>query len=70
MSWMRARCGRSPPTGRQEITFDLERGKTLMVRYLAMSEPHEDGTRTVFFELNARPRSVRVPDHREGRSKR
>jgi pyruvate carboxylase len=46
----------------QEISVDLERGKTLIVRYLAMSEPHEDGTRTVFFELNGQPRSVRVPD--------
>jgi pyruvate carboxylase len=46
----------------QEISIDLERGKTLIVRYLAMSEPHEDGTRTVFFELNGQPRSVRVPD--------
>ena len=27
-----------------------------------MSEPHEDGTRTVFFELNGQPRSVRVDD--------
>ena len=46
----------------QEITIDLERGKTLIVRYLAVSEPHEDGTRTVFFELNGQPRSVRVDD--------
>ena len=46
----------------QEISVDLERGKTLIVRYLATSEPHEDGTRTVFFELNGQPRSVRVPD--------
>jgi len=46
----------------QEISIDLERGKTLIVRYLAMSEPHEDGTRTVFFELNGQPRSVRVDD--------
>jgi len=46
----------------QEITVDLERGKTLIVRYLATSEPHEDGTRTVFFELNGQPRSVRVRD--------
>ena len=45
-----------------EISVDLERGKTLIVRYLAQSEPHEDGTRTVFFELNGQPRSVRVPD--------
>jgi pyruvate carboxylase len=47
----------------EEISVDLERGKTLIVRYLAASEPHEDGTRTVFFELNGQPRSVRVPDN-------
>ncbi|MBV9697609.1 MAG: pyruvate carboxylase [Gammaproteobacteria bacterium] len=46
----------------QEISVDLERGKTLIVRFLAGSEPHEDGTRTVFFELNGQPRSVRVQD--------
>jgi pyruvate carboxylase len=46
----------------QEISIDLERGKTLIVRFIASSEPHEDGTRTVFFELNGQPRSVRVAD--------
>ena len=46
----------------QEITIDIERGKTLIVRYVATSEAHEDGTRTVFFELNGLPRSVRVQD--------
>ncbi len=46
----------------EEISVDLERGKTLIVRYVASSEPHEDGTRTVFFELNGQPRSVRVRD--------
>jgi pyruvate carboxylase len=46
----------------QEISVDLERGKTLIVRHVATSEPHDDGTRTVFFELNGQPRSVRVPD--------
>ncbi|HWW31756.1 MAG TPA: pyruvate carboxylase [Steroidobacteraceae bacterium] len=45
-----------------EISIDLERGKTLIVRYVATSDPHEDGTRTVFFELNGQPRSVRVND--------
>jgi pyruvate carboxylase len=48
----------------EEISIDLERGKTLIVRYVALSEPHDDGTRTVFFELNGQPRSVRVPDSR------
>ena len=46
----------------QEISIDLERGKTLIVTYVAVSETHDDGTRTVFFELNGQPRSVRVAD--------
>jgi pyruvate carboxylase len=46
----------------QELSIDLERGKTLIVRFVAVSETHEDGTRTVFFELNGQPRSVRVTD--------
>ena len=46
----------------QEICLDLEKGKTLFVRYVACSETHEDGTRTVFLELNGHPRSLRVPD--------
>ena len=46
----------------QEINIDLERGKTLIVRYVTTSDPHEDGTRTVFFELNGQPRPIRVPD--------
>jgi pyruvate carboxylase len=49
----------------QEISVDIERGKTLIVRYVATSEVHEDGTRTVFFELNGLPRSVRVQDRRQ-----
>jgi len=46
----------------QEINVDLERGKTLIVRYVTTSDPHEDGTRTVFFELNGQPRPVRIAD--------
>jgi pyruvate carboxylase len=46
----------------QEISIDLERGKMLIVRYVTQSEPLEDGTRTVFFELNGQPRSIRVTD--------
>ena len=46
----------------QEINIDLERGKTLIVRYVTLSDPHEDGTRTVFFELNGQPRPIRVAD--------
>ena len=46
----------------EEISVDLERGKRLFVRYVACSEVHEDGTRTVFMELNGQPRSLRVAD--------
>jgi pyruvate carboxylase len=48
-----------------EISIDLERGKTLIVCYVATSDSHDDGTRTVFFELNGQPRPVRVRDLRE-----
>ncbi|MBP6514442.1 MAG: biotin/lipoyl-binding protein, partial [Steroidobacteraceae bacterium] len=34
----------------------------LIVRFVTTSDPHDDGTRTVFYELNGQPRSVRVPD--------
>ncbi|MDA8348937.1 MAG: pyruvate carboxylase, partial [Pseudomonadota bacterium] len=46
----------------EEISIDLERGKRLFVRYVACSEVHEDGTRTVFMELNGQPRTLRVAD--------
>jgi len=46
----------------QEINIDLERGKTLIVKFVATSDVHEDGTRTVFFELNGQPRPIRVVD--------
>jgi pyruvate carboxylase len=46
----------------EEITVDLEKGKHLIIRYVASSDAHDDGTRTVFFELNGQPRSVKVPD--------
>ena len=45
-----------------EVSVDIERGKTLIVNFIATSDAHEDGTRTVFFELNGQPRSVKVPD--------
>jgi pyruvate carboxylase len=45
-----------------EIAIDIEEGKTLVVKFLAVSDPHEDGVRTVFFELNGRPREVDVRD--------
>jgi len=46
----------------EELACDIEPGKTLLVRLLSVGEPHTDGTRTVFFELNGQPRSVSVAD--------
>ncbi|RMF42284.1 MAG: pyruvate carboxylase [Planctomycetota bacterium] len=46
----------------EEIEVEIEPGKTLIIRYLAVGEPHEEGTRTVFFELNGQPREVTVVD--------
>ena len=46
----------------EEISFDLEPGKTLIVKFLTTSEPHPDGSRTVFFELNGQPREVQIKD--------
>jgi pyruvate carboxylase len=45
-----------------EIAVDIEKGKTLIIRFLAVGDPAEDGRRTVFFELNGQPRSVRIAD--------
>jgi pyruvate carboxylase len=45
-----------------EISIEIERGKTLIVRYLTTGDVREDGTRTVFFELNGQPRDIRVAD--------
>ncbi len=46
----------------EEIAVDIERGRTLIVHYLARSEPDRKGECTVFFELNGQPRTVRVAD--------
>jgi pyruvate carboxylase len=46
----------------QEVTVEIEPGKTLIISFLTVGEPHPDGTRTLFFELNGQPREVRVRD--------
>src|SRR5262249_50699871 len=46
----------------EETSVEIERGKTLFVKYLTTGEVREDGTRTVFFELNGQPRAVTVAD--------
>ncbi|HZS55749.1 MAG TPA: pyruvate carboxylase [Bryobacteraceae bacterium] len=46
----------------EEMTIDLEPGKTLIVRLLTVGEPRSDGLRPVFFELNGQPREVEIRD--------
>ena len=46
----------------EEIAIDLEPGKTLIIKFLTISDAHVDGTRTVFFELNGQPREITVAD--------
>ena len=45
-----------------DVTVELEAGKTLIIKFQTVGEPHPDGTRTVFFELNGQPREVTVRD--------
>ena len=46
----------------EEISVDIEAGKTLIIKFLAVGDAHLDGRRTVFFELNGQPREVLVED--------
>ncbi|WP_406700348.1 pyruvate carboxylase [Singulisphaera sp. Ch08] len=50
------------PDPAAENLVEIEPGKTLIVKLLAVGEPHADGKRTVFFELNGQPREVEVAD--------
>jgi pyruvate carboxylase len=45
-----------------EMAVELEPGKALVIKFLTIGEPHPDGTRTVFFELNGQPREVSIRD--------
>jgi pyruvate carboxylase len=46
----------------EEIAVEIAPGKTLILKFLTASDPHPDGTRTLFFELNGQPREVNVRD--------
>ena len=45
-----------------ELSVEIEEGKTLIVRLMAVGELGADGQREVFFELNGQPRSLRIND--------
>jgi pyruvate carboxylase len=52
----------------EEVSIDIEPGKTLIVKFLTVGEPQPDGKRVVYFELNGQPREVLVTDRSLGES--
>ena len=46
----------------EEITAEIDPGKTLEIRMQAIGDTNEDGEAKVFFELNGAPRVIRVPN--------
>lgn len=52
----------------EEIFVEIEKGKTLVIRCLAVGEVNAKGMKRVFFELNGQPRSIAVPDRLHGAS--
>jgi pyruvate carboxylase len=46
----------------EEITAEIDPGKTLEIRLQAIGETDENGEVKVFFELNGQPRVIRVPN--------
>jgi pyruvate carboxylase len=45
-----------------EVTIEIEEGKTLIVKLNAVGRVREDGTRHIYFELNGEPRSATIKD--------
>jgi pyruvate carboxylase len=48
----------------QEISAEIDPGKTIEVRLQAVGETNAEGDVRVFFELNGQPRTVRVPNRK------
>lgn len=46
----------------EEVSIQIEPGKTLIVKFLTVGEAQPDGRRVVYFELNGQPREVLVAD--------
>ena len=46
----------------ESVEVTIEQGKTLVIKYIQMSEADEDGTRHVLFELNGQPRTIKIHD--------
>jgi pyruvate carboxylase len=46
----------------EEIEIEIETGKTLIVKLISIGQPHPDGTRIVYFELNGQQREIIIKD--------
>ncbi len=47
----------------EEIIFELDKGKTILVTLDSIGKPNSDGFVTVYFKLNGQGRSVEIKDH-------
>ena len=64
------RCGRAADAAvllrdgarRRTSPWNWSRARRWSIKFLTVGEPHPDGTRTVFFELNGQPREVTIRD--------
>jgi pyruvate carboxylase len=45
-----------------EVSIEIEAGKTLIIKFQTLGEAQPDGRRVVYFELNGQPREVIVTD--------
>ena len=48
------------PIPDKEYSLPIDKGKNLIVRYLAKGAPNANGSSSVFFELNGQPRTIEV----------
>ena len=44
----------------KEYSLPIDKGKSLIVRYLEKGEPNANGSSSVFFELNGQPRTIEI----------
>ncbi|MGI9243731.1 MAG: pyruvate carboxylase, partial [Verrucomicrobiales bacterium] len=53
----------------EEITTDIEEGKTLIIKHLHVGNTDETGSRVAVFELNGVPRHASIPDKKSSTTK-
>ncbi|CAJ1001780.1 MULTISPECIES: pyruvate carboxylase [Bacillales] len=46
----------------EETAITIERGKTLIIKLVAVGDLHPDGRRIIYFELNGQPREIFIHD--------